>query len=147
MVSKNVMLYLRSLECKGTYVHASGADWPLGAPGRFPVAWRLIWPAALCFLIYFFIIFFNLFFAFPMCQSDPFRLWHSLIDRKKIINRLVLTGSAVLHVTVPCLRQTVLNRVDARKERKWQKKWLNVAKLLTCSGLQVQVSFICNMLL
>ncbi len=28
----------------------SGTDWPLGAPRRFPVAWRLIWPAALCFL-------------------------------------------------------------------------------------------------
>ncbi len=28
-----------------------------------------------------------------------------------------------------------------------QKKELNVAKLLTCSGLQVQVSFICNTLL
>ncbi len=49
------------------------------------------------------------------------------------------------------LRQTVLNRVDARdstqgRRGNGQKKQLNVAKLLTCSGLQVQVSFICNML-
>ncbi len=63
----------------------TGADWPFGAPGRFPVAWRLIWPAALCFLfIYYYLYFENIiifiFFAFPMCQSDHFRLWHSLIN-------------------------------------------------------------------
>ncbi len=43
------------------------------------------------------------------------------------------------------------NRVDARDSTQGrrgnvQKKQLNVANLLTCSGLQVQVSFICNML-
>ncbi len=25
----------------------AGADWPLGEPGEFPVAWQPIWPAAL----------------------------------------------------------------------------------------------------
>ncbi len=59
-------------------------DWPLGAPGRFPVAWLLIWPTALCFILIIIIIiiinFFFFFFAFPMCQSDHFRLWHSLIN-------------------------------------------------------------------
>ncbi len=34
-------------------------------------------------IIYLFILLFFLFifFAFPMCQSDNFRLWHSLINR------------------------------------------------------------------
>ncbi len=36
-----------------------GADWPLGALGRFPVAWQLIWLAALCF---YFVLFFLLLF-------------------------------------------------------------------------------------
>ncbi len=68
------------------YIHP-GADWPLGAPERFPVAWRLIWPAALFFYIYIFLLLFFLFFisfAFPMCQSDHFRLWHSLINHKSV---------------------------------------------------------------
>ncbi len=29
-----------------TLILTLGADWPLVAPGRFPVAWRLIWPVA-----------------------------------------------------------------------------------------------------
>ncbi len=33
-------------------------------------------------IIFFFIFFFS--FAFPMCQSDHFRLWHSLINHKSV---------------------------------------------------------------
>ncbi len=38
-------------------LRTAGADWPLGAPGRFPVAWRLIWPAGLFFFIYYYLFF------------------------------------------------------------------------------------------
>jgi len=41
----------------------------------FPVAWHLIWAAALWFFL-------CGFFAFPMCQSDLLRFWQSLINRK-----------------------------------------------------------------
>ncbi len=46
-----------------------------------------------------------------------------------MINRLVLTGSAA---SVPCLRQTVLNKVDARdsrKEGKWQEEAVKCSEI------------------
>ncbi len=100
------------------YIHP-GADWPLGAPERFPVAWRLIWPACPFFLYIFFLLLFFLFFisfAFPMCQSDHFRLWHSLINH----NRLVLTGSAARHVcSLPPSNQRYLTAI-----RTYFTRWL-----------------------
>ncbi len=93
----------------------TGAGWPLGAPGGFLVAWRLIWPAA----FFYHLFYYYLFFAFPMCQSDNFRLWHSLI----IVNRLVLTGSAALHgCSLPPSNSFEYRWVDARDSRKERKQ-------------------------
>ncbi len=42
-------------------VWGSGADWPSGEPGEFPVAWQPIWPAALHFFFYIYIIYYYYF--------------------------------------------------------------------------------------
>ncbi len=58
-----------------------------------------------------------------MCQSDHFRLWHSLINHKSV------SLDSQRHTSRLFLRQTVLNRVDMRdlkKERKPQNKQWNV---------------------
>ncbi len=90
------------------------ADWPLGAPGRFPVAWRLIWPAALCFII---IILLLLLFCLPSVPKWSFPI-----------------------VAFP--NKSKIKSMHGTRGRRGniQKKQLNVVKLLTCSGLQVQVS-------
>ncbi len=35
----------------------SGADWPSGEPGEFPVAWQAIWPATYIFSFFMLLLF------------------------------------------------------------------------------------------
>ncbi len=49
----------------------AGADWPLGEPGEFPVAWQPIWPAAL----HFFIFFYNLLLLFYIVVFVAYRMY------------------------------------------------------------------------
>ncbi len=60
-----------------------GADWPLGALGRFPVAWRLIWPAALCFFFKLLLLLFY-FFCLPNVPKWSFQI--VAFPNKSIIN-------------------------------------------------------------
>ncbi len=50
----------------------TGADWPSGAPGEFPLAWQPIWPAALhnffIIIIIIIIIFFYIVVVFVACR-------------------------------------------------------------------------------
>ncbi len=59
----NVMRGLPQVHYGSRTPLTSGVDWPLGAPGRFPVACRLIWPAALCF--FYFLLLFIYFYLLP----------------------------------------------------------------------------------
>ncbi len=40
---------MMALQSSCTKALFTGADWPSGEPGEFPVAWQPIWPAALHF--------------------------------------------------------------------------------------------------
>ncbi len=55
--------------------NSAGPDWPSRAPGEFPVAGQLIWPAAV-FSFLLLLIFYI--FAFSMYQSDNFRFCHTI---------------------------------------------------------------------
>ncbi len=79
-------------------------------------------------------------------QACYFSFGGSPFDNKSIIayimNRLVLTGNAIWLSRALRLRQKVSTRViNARDSRM---EWIREEKLLTCSGLKVQVSFICK---
>ncbi len=104
-------------KCKQKWYQVRTGHWEHRNISRWPGAWFGPLP---CIYIYMYIIEFFYCFAFPMCQSDHVQLWNSLINQqKKIINRFVFSGSIT---SVPCLRQTVLNRVDTQDSRTERKR-------------------------
>ncbi len=72
-----------------------------------------------------------------MFQIDLFWLWKWL---------LVLTGSAAL-LFLASVKRFWFDARDSKKERKRPEEAVKCSEILTYSGLQVQVSFICNTLL
>ncbi len=74
----------------------SGADWPSGEPGEFPVAWQPIWPAALHFFLYIIIIII-LYCRCCFCCLPNALKWlfpNSPFNNKTLINN-ALTGKAI----------------------------------------------------
>ncbi len=60
--NSGIMIICCVVACFHCVVLISGADWPSGAPGEFPVAWQPIWPADLHFFFFIIIIIYYYFF-------------------------------------------------------------------------------------
>ncbi len=124
----------------------------IGSTGTFPGG--LAADLARC-PVFYFILFFKLFYLFIFClpiPNVPKWLFPSVaFPNKSIINHKSLSldwqhrASCLFLASVKRFWTESMRGTRGRRGN-IQKKQLNVAKLLTCSGLQVQVSFICNML-
>ncbi len=100
----------------------TGADWPFGAPGRFPVADLARCPVFFIYLLLFiFWKYYNFyFFCLPNVPKWSFPI--VAFPNKSIINHKSVSLDWLRFRSVPCLRQTVLNRVVARDSRKERKR-------------------------
>ncbi len=121
-----------------------GADWPLGAPmatngqaadlARCPV-----------FFFYYYYFFFFFFFCLPNVPKWLVAFPNKSINYKPVSLDWQRRASRLFLASIKRFWTESMRGTRGRRGN-GQKKQLNVAKLLTCSGLQVQVSFICNTL-
>ncbi len=102
------------------YIQARTGHWEHRDVFRWPGGWFGPLPCFLFIYYYYFIIIIIIyFFAFPMCQSDHFRLWHSLINHKSVS----LDCQHALHVcSLPPSNSFEPFWVDARDLRKERKR-------------------------
>ncbi len=61
---KDISLLNSEMSSSSSVQFKSGADWPSGEPGEFPVAWQPIWPAALHFFFFFFFFIYIIYYYF-----------------------------------------------------------------------------------
>ncbi len=114
------------------YRHAPTGYWEQRDVSRWPGGWFGLLPCVFIFIIIFLFI----------CLPSQFtKVINS--DKKSIINRLVLTGSATLHICSFVIKRFEQSRCAGLEEVSGKKKQLNVAKLLTYER-QITCGFKCK---